>query len=892
MQPDGRGLRHVICAIITPNYLGQFLVLGESVARTMPSTDLRVLILQDCTDVASIQESIDDYLTRTGSPASHRAITIDECEWGDFDVESAALFYDILEFATSVKPALMRSLLKEGWERVTYLDPDIQVFGDFTPLLDDESDVTLTPHLFSDIPKDHLRPSTHDILLAGFFNLGFCSARPSSFEFLDWWSGRLQFDCLNDHLVGYFTDQKIVDLAPLKANVQVLSDPGCNVAYWNLHERRVVEHEEDWGVAVLGVVSPLYFFHFSGFGVEPTPSLSIHSDRPVLGDNVPRPFATQYAERLQRTPAWAEPFTLAGMSLTHAVPTAWNTAIREDVEIHVRAGHSLRDVREQIYALDHPQDWTSCRACGQEHGNFGSRARSFLVGWASHPSLQGVPNAISAFFRTAHYEFRATPMEQLSWATDGLAAHLVGDDDLKTEVLQRAGAAIRDSAKLKLVGYFSYPAGIGQVARSALGNLEAAGIHPAVERVYAVTDSAQYLSTLLTRDNPLAAANASALCFVNADQWQLHVRDPQRVNERTQRVEAVWAWELEEIPPHMFDVAANGHVARIHALSNWSAASMAKVLPVPVQRLAPFNVGLFVTLTRDVSHAPVAGVTGRYILTSLDAKSYLSRKNPEGALELWRRVQADYPDYSLVIKSAALRDFAPASLLDQIDSSTRTILIDEYLDDDNYLHLLTNCEVFLSLHRSEGMGLTPIEAGMLGLPVVYTNFGGVTDFMQNGFYPVSYSMVRVGESPHDTGPYDPSAFWAEPDLDDAERQLRRALQLGRDDDALSALVVDQKQLMENLMTAQAEVVATAERLLLVAGEDISFEDHPRLAELVRPTPVPEVIATPKPNALFYGVTAVVWWVYKSFPRSVRFQFNLALQKLRGGQDGNEAEPLD
>ena len=60
MQPDGRGLRHVICAIITPNYLGQFLVLGESVARTMPSTDLRVLILQDCTDVASIQESIDD----------------------------------------------------------------------------------------------------------------------------------------------------------------------------------------------------------------------------------------------------------------------------------------------------------------------------------------------------------------------------------------------------------------------------------------------------------------------------------------------------------------------------------------------------------------------------------------------------------------------------------------------------------------------------------------------------------------------------------------------------------------------------------------------------------------------------------------------------------------
>src|ERR1022692_3533829 len=99
---------HLICAIVTPNYLNQFLILGESIARAMPSADLRVLILQDCADTGNIQEKIDHYLGAVGSSANHKAITIDQCDWEDFDIESASLFYNILEFATFVKTALTR----------------------------------------------------------------------------------------------------------------------------------------------------------------------------------------------------------------------------------------------------------------------------------------------------------------------------------------------------------------------------------------------------------------------------------------------------------------------------------------------------------------------------------------------------------------------------------------------------------------------------------------------------------------------------------------------------------------------------------------------------------------------------------------------------------------
>ena len=274
---------HLICAIITPNYLSQFLILGQSLALAMPDAVLRVLILQDCNDVEYFQSQIDEYLAGSSSGADHRAITIDQVNWEDFDIESAVLFYNTLEFATSVKPALMRSFLAQGWQRVTYLDPDIQVFQDFTHLLDDDADVCLTPHIFTDILQDGYSPSSHDILQAGFYNLGFCSARPTALPFLSWWSGRLQFDCLLNPAMGYFTDQRILDFATLRAKVQTLVAPGCNVAYWNLHERNVILDQGEWKITYAGSVHPLYFFHFSGFQLDRSASLSRHAT-PYLGD--------------------------------------------------------------------------------------------------------------------------------------------------------------------------------------------------------------------------------------------------------------------------------------------------------------------------------------------------------------------------------------------------------------------------------------------------------------------------------------------------------------------------------------------------------------------------------------------------------------------------------
>ena len=887
---------HLICATVTPDYLSQFLILGESLARVMPSAVVRVLALQDCTDVAYFQQRIDEYLVATSSDADHRVLTIDEVDWRDFDVESAVLFYSTLEFATSVKPALLRSFLAQGWQRVTYLDPDIEVFQSFTHLLDDGADVSLTPHFFDDIERDEFRPSSHDILQAGFYNLGFCSVRTSATPFLDWWSEQLQFDCLVDPAVGYFTDQRILDLVTLKATVQVIQVPGCNVAYWNLHERTVVFDRGEWKVSWDGSVHPLYFFHFSGFQLDRSASLSRHASRRVLGQSVPRAFATQYDEKLRRhrTQLRDVTFSLGGTTVRESMPTQWKRCLREDADVHVRAGLTLQEVREEIYRPSTPLTWSSCLTCGKEHKNFGTRARSLLAGWACHPSLEGVPNAISAYFRGPHHEFTITPMAQISWASEEFERHANVDARLSAEVMSAAAQALDEAVDLRLVGYFSLSAGIGQIARWTLETLENAGVHPAIDRVFVENDSRDYLSQLLGRKNPLAVANASVLCFVNADQWHNHVTSRSRVDPKVQCVEAVWAWELQHIPSEMHALAASGEIHRIHALSHWSAKAMAKVLPVPIDRLTPFDLDLVDRLgeARSLDERSTRGP--RYILTTFDAKSLLGRKNPEGVLALWQRIQADYPELRLLVKSTNLRDVSPPELLALIDDMDRTELIDEYLSDADYFELLKNCEVYVSLHRSEGLGLTPIEAALCGLPVVYTDYGGLTEYLEGGFFPVAFNMTMVGDSDHELGPYNALATWAEPDLDDAERQLRLALTTGRDQTTSFTLELNRKTLEANLVTAQRELVAMALRLAANTHErETQVHEHlierlmAPIAELEKP-----VVEPPKVNPMFFGIVALTYRTYLHLPGRIRLQINLALAELRNERSRASQESED
>jgi glycosyltransferase involved in cell wall biosynthesis len=79
------------------------------------------------------------------------------------------------------------------------------------------------------------------------------------------------------------------------------------------------------------------------------------------------------------------------------------------------------------------------------------------------------------------------------------------------------------------------------------------------------------------------------------------------------------------------------------------------------------------------------------------------------------------------------------------------------------------CDAYVSLHRSEGFGLTVAESMFLGKPVLSTNWSATSEFLdlQNGC-PVKYRLVEL-ESTY--GPYAKGQTWADPSPEDAARYM-------------------------------------------------------------------------------------------------------------------------
>jgi hypothetical protein len=180
------------------------------------------------------------------------------------------------ELVIALKAAVLRWMLGQGYHRAIFLDADIMVLDHLGPLVDFEKrqGIHITPHCLA-VPTDaRSRAMEKRLLLAGVFNGG-CLAvddTPSAHVFLEWFYERLAALTQHDVGRGYHYDQRWLDLVPcLFDDVIIERDPGLNVAYWNLSERRL-EHRTSRYTVQHG--QSCRFFHFSGFEPEQPESVT------------------------------------------------------------------------------------------------------------------------------------------------------------------------------------------------------------------------------------------------------------------------------------------------------------------------------------------------------------------------------------------------------------------------------------------------------------------------------------------------------------------------------------------------------------------------------------------------------------------------------------------
>lgn len=261
------------CTIVSPNYLPFARTLAQSYRSHHPGQAFYVLVVADLTDNKQFNNEPFTTILLRDLPLSN--------------VPSLAMKYDILELNTNVKPTFMKHLLANfDLDKLIYLDPDICVYNPLTTVFDllDSASIVLTPHLTSPVPQDGRLPNERDMLYNGTYNLGFIGIRrdPEAERMLDWWEDRCLQQGFSEARTGLFVDQKWINLAPgFFPGVDLVRDPGCNMAYWNLHERTLRLTAN--GRVVNGQY-PLRFYHFSGIDVEDRGALSTHTNRFTLVD--------------------------------------------------------------------------------------------------------------------------------------------------------------------------------------------------------------------------------------------------------------------------------------------------------------------------------------------------------------------------------------------------------------------------------------------------------------------------------------------------------------------------------------------------------------------------------------------------------------------------------
>ncbi len=246
-----------------------------------------------------------------------------------------------------------------------------------------------------------------------------------------------------------------------------------------------------------------------------------------------------------------------------------------------------------------------------------------------------------------------------------------------------------------------------------------------------------------------------------------------------------WAWELTVVSQDWRDCARL--CDEIWTPSPFVAQAMATGIPdyhAPI-RVVPHAVDRAPMTAPPAAERPA--LRARFglpehafvVATSFSFASSYARKNPCGAIDAFRAAFRDPAD----------PDAQPVRLVVRCNDTAahrRLFLhLQSYAGDDPRIlvwdNAVTGCRIrelyglidaYISLHRSEGYGLTLAEAAQTGAEVVATAWSLAPDIAARPqLHQVAYRLVLPLDS---EGFYEryPGAVWAEPDILDAAARLR------------------------------------------------------------------------------------------------------------------------
>ena len=269
--------------------------MGESLNKTNPDYELVIGLVAGGNPLS---KSNPDYELISGLinekptlsiEATHQIIPISEVQ--PVNLAGFKGDYTVMEVATACKPVFGLYLFEKYPEldKLIYFDTDLWITDSVEPIIKnlDSFDIILTPHITQPIDLQE-QWNEKQFLNAGLYNTGFVGMKRSenTIKFLTWWKNHLKDYGYYDFCNGMGIDQLCANFVPLFfEKVLIEYSPAYNLAYWNLHERKLSLVNEK---VVVNDTENLMFFHFSGYSPDKPELLSKHikssktSNYPVL----------------------------------------------------------------------------------------------------------------------------------------------------------------------------------------------------------------------------------------------------------------------------------------------------------------------------------------------------------------------------------------------------------------------------------------------------------------------------------------------------------------------------------------------------------------------------------------------------------------------------------
>lgn len=258
------------------------------------------------------------------------------------------------------------------------------------------------------------------------------------------------------------------------------------------------------------------------------------------------------------------------------------------------------------------------------------------------------------------------------------------------------------------------------------------------------------------------------LICINADQVE-NVINNQLINNDFKNKYNIgyWYWE-SNIFPKQYKKAFE-YFDEIWVASKYVKKSIEKVSPVPVFIIPPAFSEIDTSFIEsfDFNKYQIKIDSNDYVFLNLfDSASFWQRKNPFVLIKAFNKAFEKKADVKLIIKTTEIkRSKIYPKLLSEIKNNKNIIFLDKYLSRNEIIQLENRADCYISLHRSEGLGIPLIESMMLKKPVIATGFGGNMDFMNsNSAFLVKYDVEKLKSS---IGPYPKNTSWAVPSIDHA-----------------------------------------------------------------------------------------------------------------------------